>query len=219
MSTKPSRNDTVLYLDIETLPAEEEDTLWQHLASKSDLTVEDQGKVRRSTSLWPALGRTWMIGFAVGPGDPVLCWGDGSPSSEKLVLEEFWRHVQNYRNPWFVGHNIRRFDLPFLQVRALKAGMPALAKFLGSPLQKPWDKRVLDTQELWPDSSRGYPKGFGLKKLDTICRLLGLPVQDGVMGSGVYQAYLEGNAEGVYEHLYEDVIQVRDVFRVLYPAL
>jgi uncharacterized protein YprB with RNaseH-like and TPR domain len=219
MSTKPSKNDTVIYLDIETLPAEEEDPLWQHFALKNGLPKEEQDEVRRRTSLWPALGRPWMIGFAVGPGDPIICWGEGTPASEKQVLEEFWAHVRGYNNPWFVGHNIRRFDLPFLQVRALKNGMPALAKFLGSPLQKPWEKRILDTQELWPDQSRGYPKGFGLKKLDTICRLLDLSVQEGVMGEGVYQAYLEGNAKGVYEHLYEDVLQVRDVFRVLFPAL
>ena len=39
------------------------------------------------------------------------------------------------------------------------------------------------------------------------------------MGPDVYEAYLAKNTKGVREHLYQDVIQVREVFKHLWPIL
>ena len=164
-----------------------------------------------------------MIGFANKSEEPTILESDGSVDGEARLLEEFLTYAKEWDNPWWVGHNVSGFDIPFLQVRALHHHLPELARKLGSLRAKPWEQRVLDTQTLWPSTSADrYSNSHGIRgtrRLDTICSLLGIENQTGVMGPDVYEAYLAKNTEGVRDHLYQDVIQVREVFKHLWPIL
>ena len=229
---RPKKGDTIIFADVESLPCEKDNPLWLKLKnnikrrdSESDEDYEARVEsVRRDTALTGPLGRAWMIGFAVGKGDPVICQYDGSPEGEKALLEEFLGHIEEYDNPWWVGHNLLGYDVPFLQVRALHHGLPKLARKMSRLRQKPWESRVLDTQKLWPRTGgdRQAYRDWGLRglgKLDTICSLLGIEQQTGVMGPNVYEAYLSGDQEGVAEHLKHDINQVREVLKRLWPVL
>jgi uncharacterized protein YprB with RNaseH-like and TPR domain len=164
-----------------------------------------------------------MIGFADRKLEPVLCSGDGSPESEVQVLRDFWAAVKDYPRPWWVGHNIMHFDIPFIQARALHHGMPDLARKLDRNRMPPWEKRVLDLMKLWPRT--GQDRNFwkdglrGMGGIDTICQFLGIEVEDGISGADVYEAYLRGDRASVEKHLYADVIRVREVFRKVWPIL
>jgi len=228
----PKKGDPILFMDAETLPCDKEDPLWVKLSGnmepKPEESIEEfQGRIEetyKNLALTGPLGRVWMIGYAVGSKDPVICQGDGSKDAEKGVLEEFWEGVKDFDDPWWVGHNISGYDIPFLQVRALVHGMPYLARRLSRIKAKPWEARVLDTQKLFPRTGgdRQAYRDWGLRglaKLDSICYLLGIDQQEGVMGRNVYQAWLDGDQAGVVSHLDYDVRQVRDVFKKLWPVL
>lgn len=224
----PTANDPIIFLDIETLPADKDSVVWDKIMDQSPVPQDESEtvhfeKIRPNTALFPSLGKVWMIGFANKNQEPVIIGGDGSLESERKVLEEFLDYVAGWDSPWWVGHNVSGFDLPFLQVRALHHNLPQLAQKLGRLRAKPWEKRVLDTQQLWPATSADRTsKSLGLKgtrRLDTLCTLLDIENQIGVMGPDVYQAFLAGNEKGVREHLYYDVVQVREVFKRLWPLL
>ena len=165
-----------------------------------------------------------MIGLANRKAEPSILQSDGSHEGEKKLLQEFHELVGTLGDPWWVGYNVAGYDLPFLQVRALHHGLPLLARKLGRKTLKPWEQRVLDIQQLFPrtgSDKHGFKNQFlpGIAKLDTVCAVLGVERQTGVMGPGVYEAYLSGNAAGVAEHLRYDVEQVREVFKLLWPIL
>ena len=224
----PSQNDPIIFLDVETVPAEAGDPLWEKIADQSPLPQDEDfeeyfEKKRRETALFPALGRVWMIGFANKREEPTILAGDGSVESEITVLRDFLQYVESWENPWWVGHNISGFDLPFLQVRSLKHDIPLLGRGLGRLRSKPWERRVLDTHQLWPSTGADrYSRGHGItgtRRLDTVCSVLGIENQQGIMGPHVYDAYLAGDSKGVKEHLHDDVIQVREVFKKIWPLL
>ena len=241
---KPKNGDIIIFMDVESLPCDEDDPLWIQLRDKMELreneTPEDfsarVAEAHHRTCLMGILGRPWMIGYAVGNKPPVVLRSEGTPESEKDLLSRFESDLNHIlmsttdkgssyrRKPWWIGHNIRGFDLPFLQARALHHGLLTLAQILGRLRLKPWEKRVLDTMDLWPRTG-GERHAYrdtgmaGTGKLDTICAVLGIEQQQGLMGKDMYQAWLDGNQDGAAEHLDADVRQVRTVFKHLWPLL
>lgn len=229
----PKKGDSIIFLDVESLPCTAQDPLWLKLRESIEREEEESDEdwearvelVRHDMALTSPLGRAWMIGLGIGNGDPIILRGeDNSLESEEALLASLWDEVKTREDPWWVGHNLLGYDIPFLQVRALYHDMPQLARHLTSLKKKPWESRILDTMKLWPrtGADRGATRRWGLKglgKLDTLCYLLGIEQQDGVMGPNVYRAFVEGDAEGVAKHLEYDIRQVRDVFKRLYPVL
>jgi uncharacterized protein YprB with RNaseH-like and TPR domain len=224
----PGQADPIVFMDIETLPADEGDSIWEKIQDQSPLPKDQDfdayfEEKRKDTALFPALGRVWMIGFAHKAEEPVILECDGTIDGEARLLGDFFNHIKDWDNPWWVGHNVSGFDVPFLQVRALHHQLPALARKMGRLRAKPWEQRVLDTQKLWPATGADrYSHSHGIRgtrRLDTVCSILGVENQTGVMGPDVYAAYLAGDKKGVMDHLYQDVIQVREVFKHLWPIL
>ena len=225
MHEVPVKGEPIVFFDVESLPTSPEDPIWQGLTFETEdgvaLTPEEREQARRKSGLNAPVGCAWMIGFADRNEDPTILSSDGTREGERDLLERFWEGVKDFDNPWWVGHNIEGYDIPFIQVRALHHDMPHLARKMGSPRLKPWEKRVLDTLKLWPRT--GFDRGSwrdgvqGVASLDTICAVLGIEQQTGLMGKDVYQAFLDGNAKGVEEHLDADVRQVREVFRKIAP--
>lgn len=224
-------DSSFVFLDVESLPAEKTSPLWQRLSSQIQPNPEESkqdfdsrvGKILKNTAMNPALGRVWMIGVAFRSETPVIFSGDGTPESEVHVLEELDGFLSNIQNPWLVGYNIESFDIPFLKVRCLHHGKPKIAAKLGRYSTKPWDAAIVDLMKVWPrtgaDKSAWETGLKGLGKLDTVCEVLGIARQTGVMGPEVADAYERGDRAGVEEHLYYDIIQTRDVFRKLYPII
>ena len=232
MSNLPQKGDPIIFLDIETLPCQRDDPLWLKLSGnveklRTETDEEFEARLEslyRNSALHAALGTVWMIGYAQGSQEPQIIASSGTPEEEKELLAQFLKIVADIQDPWWVGHNISGYDIPFMQVRALKHGLPQLARKLRQVRAKPWEQRILDTMEIWPRTGSDRTswkddslRGFG--RLDTVCSVLGIEQQTGVMGDSVYKAFLEGNAEAVRSHLYSDIDQVRQVFRKLWHIL
>ena len=104
----------------------------------------------------------------------------------------------------WIGHNIRNFDLPFLYKRSVILGIkpPIDVPFSSGPSSK----QVFDTMTEWA----GWNKYISQ---DALCRLLGLPVKEGMTGADVYQYWQDGRYPEILEYNKRDVETVRAIHR------
>lgn len=106
-----------------------------------------------------------------------------------------------------IGHNVKRFDVPFLCKRAFIHSIePAV------PLQvwdkKPWEIAINDTSELW--SFGAWQEGF--TSLDLLATVLGIdsPKED-INGSEVHNTYYSGQIDRIREYCQRDVVTLMQI--------
>jgi hypothetical protein len=110
-----------------------------------------------------------------------------------------------------VGHNIKRFDVPFLCKRAFIHKIePA------TPLQiwdkKPWETSLTDTSELW--SFGAWQEGF--TSLDLLATVLGVDSpKDDIKGDQVHENFWAGNVARIAEYCQKDVITLIQIALML----
>jgi hypothetical protein len=102
-----------------------------------------------------------------------------------------------------VGHNIKRFDIPFICKRAFindnRLEVPAALQVWD---KKPWEIPVVDTSELW--SFGAWQEGF--TSLDLLTAVLGIPSPKSEMkGSDVHSQFYAGNIQEIKEYCQRDV--------------
>ena len=88
-------------------------------------------------------------------------------------------------NSQFIGHNIKRFDIPFLCKRLILNGLeiPEQFKVYG---KKPWELTFIDTAEVW--SFGAWQESF--TSLDILTTALGIPTpKSDIDGSQVGEVY------------------------------
>lgn len=165
----------------------------------------------RKTSFDATQGQICCIGYAFDDGFTHSCVGD-----EKDILQNFFSALVSEfdarRRPMFIGHNHVAFDLPFIFRRAVILGVEP-PRFLPS-IPRPWDESVFDTMFQWA--------GHGNRiSMDALCKALGIPGKDGMDGSKVCDAYLEGRISEIAEYCRGDVERTRQIYRrmTFYPGL
>lgn len=213
-------NLTHLYLDIETLPCEDE-ALRAELAAgivppgnyKKPETIAEWEKTEKPKLVEEAIqrsgldggfGRVLCIGSALGDDAvEVICHRD-----EGIMLRTFLQSIVEIVNmgPVIVGHNIAGFDLRFLWQRCVVNGVFPLGLF-NAMQAKPWDKSINDTMLMWHPQNK-----VSLVKL---CKILGVQKDDPVDGSQVYQLFKAGELGKVIAHCKSDVEAVRACHRKL----
>lgn len=146
-------------------------------------------------------------------------------NSEKMMIER-WSELASgrafkQRNPLrMVDYNGRGFDVPVLQTRAFRYGIP-LPWYFGllpdnnggiSNWSKEYRDRYsgwhLDVQELW--TGRG---GFRPPGMANLACLMGLPGKVGIDGSKVHQAYKDGEYADIDTYCMQDVYQTAFIFQ------
>lgn len=134
-----------------------------------------------------------------------------SGEDEKAILVQATKVFNGmYKNKVVpFGHNIKRFDIPYICKRAFIHGMePPI------PLQvwdkKPWEIDVKDSSELW--SFGAWQEGF--TSLDLLSAVFDLPSpKDEMAGDQVHSEYYAGNIGDIQKYCNKDVIAlVRIVF-------
>lgn len=214
-----------LFIDLETVPGtapELRDELAQAISPPGTYkkpesiaqweTESKPGLVEeayRKTALSGLFGEIAVIGWALGDGPIESVHRDPRfyDQPENELLQEFWRAISKARVQCWVGHNLAAFDLRFLYQRSLVNRVePSLNIPVSSP---PWKGEVFDTMTAWA----GYG---GRVSLDKVCRALNIPSpKDGIDGSKVYDAILEGRIEDVAAYCRADVEATRQVYRRL----
>ena len=205
-----------LFLDIETLPAAENDRekLKQLFDKKNpEFDQEKFDEFLQKTNFDGAYGRILCIGYAVDEEEPKNFYNE---NNEKETLKQFWNLVDAIsiapRNPQypdygvlFVGHNVMDFDLRFIYQRSIVLGVkPAyelnFARYRSYP--------IFDTMKEWVKWSSG---GIGL---ETLALALNIPSpKDGIDGSQVAAFFEAGKVGDILEYCKRDVETTREVYR------
>jgi predicted PolB exonuclease-like 3'-5' exonuclease len=136
----------------------------------------------------------------------VLCARD---YSEQEIVCEFWRRVEGFPGT-LVSFNGRAFDLPVLELQALRYGCPAPRYF-----NDKYGHRYRYSEERHYDlfdflSNAGAYRirgGFNL-----LARLIGLPGKTWVDGSMIQGLWEAGQLRTIHAYCRQDVIQTYDLF-------
>lgn len=121
---------------------------------------------------------------------------------ESVVLDGISTVFEKFATYKFVGHNIKRFDVPMMCKRILMAGRP-LPKGLQLTNLKPWEMPLVDTSEIW--SFGAWQEGFA--SLELLATALGLATpKDDIRGEEVGQVFWqERDVTRIAEYCQKDV--------------
>jgi predicted PolB exonuclease-like 3'-5' exonuclease len=142
----------------------------------------------------------------------------GEGKDEPQVLSDFASFVERER-PHLVTYNGRGFDMPVIQLRCLRHGVPMRFYYQDKDYRYRYsDGGHLDLLDFLTDHGAARQVG----SLDVVARLVGLPGKVGVDGSQVEGLYLNGQIDAIRNYCLSDVVQTAFVFlrfRLLQGAL
>lgn len=191
-----------LFLDIETLPADEsshEKLKYLH-GKKKKKDTEDFEQYLLGTSFDGAFGRILCIGYAINNEPTAILYNE---NNEKETLRQFWEIARNA--DLFIGHNVMDFDLRFIYQRSIiNQVLPSkdliFARYRNFP--------IFDTMKEWVKWSNN---NVGLEYL---ALALGIPSpKDGIDGSQVFDFYQKGKVNDILEYCKRDVETTRAVYK------
>jgi len=126
----------------------------------------------------------------------VEAWTDRA-GGEPLFLDRLWRRLEGASLVTFHG---RGFDLPVLELRSLKLGVPAGAWFSGA-------RRFASAEHLDVKELLAAPGSGGAAPLDLYAKLVGLPGKEDVAGADVGALYAAGALDRIAAYCMTDVVQ------------
>jgi predicted PolB exonuclease-like 3'-5' exonuclease len=128
--------------------------------------------------------------------------------AEPELVREFWRRLENF-NGCLVSFNGRQFDLPVLELQALRRGLSCPAHFSDSGRRR----RYADTRHL---DLLDFVTNYGVFRLrggmNALLKLIGMPGKETMDGSRVQQAYEAGRLEEIHRYCRSDVVQTYFLF-------
>ncbi len=194
-----------LFLDIETIPADESqhgvlEEIYEYKKSKGKKVTDDFESYLIQTNFDGAFGRILCIGLAVNDEPIKALTGD-----EKEILKNFWEEARDAN--LFVGHTIFDFDMRFIYQRSIVLGVKptqdlSFARYRSNP--------IFDTMYEWSKWDT-----HSKISLDTLTRAMGIasPKEGGIDGSKVFDYYKAGKLDEIYEYCKADVEAVRQVYK------
>lgn len=197
-----------LFLDIETLPADEKMKEVLQKIHQDKLTRAKKKKYKyqktfeeyvESTQLDGTFGRILCICYAINDEPVKVLLGE-----EKKILEDFWEAAKDA--DLFVGFNILEFDLRFIYQRSVIYGIKPtkelnFAKYRNEP--------IFDV--MWEWSKWSYTNKVSL---DILAQAMGLesPKKE-IDGSQILQFYKDGKVKEIAEYCQRDVEVTRQIYK------
>jgi hypothetical protein len=126
---------------------------------------------------------------------------------EEAIVREFWERLERFRGT-LVSFNGRRFDLPVLELAALRHGCRIPRYFEGGYRHRWADEAHYDLYDFLTNrGAYGVRGGFHL-----LARLIGLPGKGEVDGAGVQALWEAGRLPDIHAYCRRDVIQTYFLF-------
>lgn len=143
------------------------------------------------------------LGYAFDDQPPQIISG-----TDKEIVKGFDDLLSQYGDKrhsiTFVGHNIKEFDLKLFYHRAIKYQF----KDLLFHLQMLSKENIFDTMDEW--SFLTYKE---LTSMNDILTYLGMEGKGDIDGSKVYDLYLAGELEKIYDYCMEDIEKTRKLYK------
>jgi predicted PolB exonuclease-like 3'-5' exonuclease len=128
--------------------------------------------------------------------------------SELEIISRFWKIFESARQT-FVTFNGRGFDLPVLETRALKFGIPLQRYFeCGYRGNRYSDALHIDLC----DYLSNFGAAFRRNSLDVLAKLIGLPGKYSIEGEDVEYLYRQGRQKEINQYCVTDVLQTWILF-------
>lgn len=217
-------------MDLETIPSGNIDDIevkvpgnYKNQESIDKYIAENREKQFRQRSLNPSRADIAAIAFAVDDSDVMSLWTepDNESLSERVALTRFWDEINKdifeetltgtiQNDVYWVGFNIRQFDLNILFKKAIKYQLYDLAKII--PRHR-YDSKVVDIMEIWTGGALGFDGGNTMKEVMEYLGMSGK--RTGMDGSMVYDYYMEGRYQEIAEYCASDVEEERELFYVI----
>ena len=215
------RLDNILFLDIETVPEQENFSLldsemqglWEH---KTQYQRKDEFSAEAfydRAGIWAEFGKIVCIsvGYFTIKADVRNFRVTSFFGDETKILNDFINLLNNhFFQPQHIlcGHNAKEFDFPFIARRMIinNIAIPQKLNLFG---KKPWEIPHLDTLELW---KFGDYKHYTSLKLLT--KILGIPSPKGdIDGSQVGHVFwVEKDIDRIVTYCEKDVIAVAQIY-------
>jgi predicted PolB exonuclease-like 3'-5' exonuclease len=126
---------------------------------------------------------------------------------EEEIVRSFWQRLERFSGT-LVTFNGRNFDLPVMELQALKYGCPAPRYFGGKTRNRYAEDGHLDLYE--------FLTNYGAHRLrggfNVLAKMIGLPGKTGIDGSMVQQLWQDGRLDDVHRYCRQDVIQTYFLF-------
>jgi len=170
-------------------------------------TLTDEDLFLQKGALKAEFGRVVCVSFGrivYKNGEPTFTVAAIADEDEEILLTKVNKALIKIFSTGgiLVGHNIKRFDIPYLCKRLLINGM-SIPDELHLHNKKPWEIPVQDTMDIW--SFGAWQEG--LSSLDLICSVLDIDSPKSEMkGSEVPIAFWMGKLTQIKDYNMEDVI-------------
>ncbi|HZO82001.1 MAG TPA: 3'-5' exonuclease [Candidatus Binataceae bacterium] len=131
--------------------------------------------------------------------------------SEEALVREFWARAERFGG-CLVTFNGRRFDLPVLELAALRYGIAAPNHFADAPgnaRSRYATERHLDLCDYLTNFGAAGPLRGGM---DLLLKMIGLPGKIGIDGTQVQDLYDAGRLDEIHRYCRSDVIQTYFLF-------
>lgn len=135
-------------------------------------------------------------------------------SSEKKVIEDFWKLLTYYKFPTLISFNGRNFDIPFIMLRsAVNKIRPSFNLMAGTKFNYPNHIDLIDELTFYSPTQWGATKKFNF---DFYAHSFGIvsPKSQGVDGSKVPALYAEGKIKEISEYCMRDVNATWELFLI-----
>jgi predicted PolB exonuclease-like 3'-5' exonuclease len=132
--------------------------------------------------------------------------------SEAELVSRFWQIFENVQT--LITFNGRGFDLPVLETRALKHGIPLTRYFATGQGRSTYrGNRYSDTYHLdLCDFLSNFGAAYRRNSLNLLSKLIGLPGKYNIAGEDVEYLYRQGRQKEINQYCMTDVLQTYLLF-------
>jgi len=215
------RVEDILFLDIETVPAEPSlehldpvmQVLWEKKSKQFRTPDQAANEVYGRAGIYSEFGKIICISVGlIKEKNPFsLRLKSFFGENEKSVLSDFSgmliKFCKTNKEAILCAHNGKEFDYPFIARRMIINGL-IIPDILDNSGKKPWEVKLLDTMDLW---KFGDYKNY--TSLELLTSVLGISTPkddiDGSMVAGVY--YNEKDIERIVRYCEKDVLAIAQV--------
>ena len=210
--------EDVLFLDIETVPAESSyellnpgmQTLWDKKSKQFRTPEQTCSDVYERAGIYSEFGKIICISVGLIKEKNPFSFRLKSffGKDEKTLLIDFSamliKFSKSHNEALLCAHNGKEFDFPFIARRMIINGI-VIPEILDNAGKKPWEVKHLDTMDLW---KFGDYKNY--TSLDLLTSVLGIPTPkddiNGSMVAGIY--YVEDDIERITRYCEKDVLAI-----------